>query len=1301
MNENRDAAGMGATEYVTVRFESPAFSGEDVHLRRLSGHEAMSKPFDYELYLLARDYGAVDPQALLDNSATLVFQRGDDDGGARLVHGMIASVDDCFECEWGFTGYRVRFVPRVWRLSLHETLDIFMDLNVPGIVAKVLKAAGFQEKLDFEFRLMGKYPVRDFVVQYKETDLNFISRLTEHLGITFFFEHRDGRDAIVFADGNIAFKAIGEESAVLYNRGETAQGVFALEARTQAVPSKVVVRDYNYRNPSLDVMAEELVPEGRDGQVVEYGVHCKDPEEAAVLAKVRAQEISAGRRVFRGESHEHRFAPGFIFTLEEGPGGDTPLLLTEVRNTAVQSVFQHTDGAEAPYTNDFRAIAKTTTYRPPRVTPKPRVHGTITGIVEPSDNQQYADIDDRGRYRVKFLFDTAAPGERKASKPVRMAQPSAGPGYGIHFPLRPFTEVLVTCVDGDPDRPIIAGAVPNPQTDSPVVADNSRKNVIRTGGANEIEIDDSEGSERIKMTTPHGNTVLQLGAPNAANAGGTLSTTQHLALGGGLGVNVVGGFTNYWALVDTKWGSCIYSNARDANTAELVAAGASLIGSVSGITKAAFAWTAEAKKARVGNARACWDAKKARDDAQAGQARKDAILAAYPSEAELDQMLADAEAAKSAAEAALLTANALGAQTRATPVNSEDIAAALALDPIAYPNASSISALQAAAQRLKAFADGPSPDFGSDAYSDLRAEFVAAACALEDESGQALRGTPENPGGALAAQLAAGSALEDFIASNTKIDENGNAVLPDLSRPEYAPLLRAFNTATAEYSRASKAVNDLSSAHLAAEQLESSVLRNEAAREGDLDDAECNVRQAETALAAAEANILAIESLRNSRAAAQEEANEAAAAATKAQADWEEANTDGKCDAILADDDLDEDDEIAEGEADVERNDSVLATWDLVNWGITDAAGSLFAVWVNWKAYLERAKLRNAANAYWLAGKPKGSLFATAATGSAPKEFKASTDAPACATCALPKPPPGAAHEGWPEQLGVAKGLRLPVPFESEVADGRNWHIVGSTHNVSVQADERAQIASKFHTLVTGGVQVAVTAGQQLSVTSKGKAELFAKSELVLTSPNKIDIRVEGAATPPNAGTVRISAGDNVILLENEAGLEKIELNHKSKLTVQLSEAGLVITMGTATQSITINDAKDVTVNSSQADGTINLNATGAGGKINLVADKADAKISLAAAAGEISLSAKKVAITGTESATFTANTLEVLGSQIALKQGVAALEATQTVMGDKLAANAAAIEESAATIAAQRAALAQLSSDLQALVFL
>src|SRR5690606_34820472 len=108
----------------------------------------------------------------------------------------------------------------------------------------------------------------------------------------------------------------------------------------------------------------------------------------------------------------------------------------------------------------------------------------------------------------------------------RMAQPHTGPGYGFHFPLRHGVEVLITFIDGDPDRPIISAAVPNPQTPSVVGSNNGTRNIIRTGAGNEINIDDTEGAERIKLSTPYGSSSFQLGAPNLPSAGASLNTSD-------------------------------------------------------------------------------------------------------------------------------------------------------------------------------------------------------------------------------------------------------------------------------------------------------------------------------------------------------------------------------------------------------------------------------------------------------------------------------------------------------------------------------------------------------------------------------------------------------------------------------------------------------------------------------------------------------------------------------------------------------------------------------------------------------
>ncbi|WP_438019745.1 type VI secretion system tip protein TssI/VgrG [Sorangium sp. So ce315] len=511
-------------DILSARLESRAFSADAVELHDLTGREVISQPFEFQLHVVCKSPDGLDEEALLAEPAALVFLRGDRE--ERRLFGVISVVRDALHTETLHMAYTLTFVPRAFRLTLTETSEIFMDLSVPEIIKRKLERAGLHEGDDFELRLVSNYPPREYVVQYKETDLQFVSRLAEHLGISFFFEHRDGRDVVVFSDANSGFQPIaGDGRAHFYPRGDRI-GVYRLEGTTRTVPNRYVVKDYNYRTPHVPLMAAATVSEASGGDIVEYGAHFKTPDEGERIAVIRAEELRAGRRVFEGASDVQVLGAGAKLTLEGHPRGDIELLLVEVRHRLQQATLNTGTGEERPYENEFRAIPYATTYRPPRVTPKPKVHGVITGVIDAAEKGQYAEVDESGRYRVRFLFDTSSAEDGKASRLIRMAQPHAGAGYGFHFPLRSGVEVILTFIDGDPDRPIIAGAVPNPQTPSTVDVKNARRNVIRTGGGNEINIDDNEGEERIKLSTPYGGATFQLGAPNTPEAGAAMTTTE-------------------------------------------------------------------------------------------------------------------------------------------------------------------------------------------------------------------------------------------------------------------------------------------------------------------------------------------------------------------------------------------------------------------------------------------------------------------------------------------------------------------------------------------------------------------------------------------------------------------------------------------------------------------------------------------------------------------------------------------------------------------------------------------------------
>ncbi|WP_437326178.1 type VI secretion system Vgr family protein [Sorangium sp. So ce381] len=469
------------SDSLDIRLELSGFSSDLLQVNRLSGREAISQLFTFEVEVACPSDAGVDGQTLTGESVAIVFEQ--DGVELRRVHGMIAEVHDLLANLRDYRAYRLRIVPRAFRLTLVETTEISMNKAVPDIIKQKLELVGLSGS-DVELRLTGTYPPREFTVQYQETDLAFVSRLAEHAGISFFFEHQDGQDTMVFTDGAGFKPAAGAESVHFRERGET-RDVFELEARSRLVPSVYVARDYNYRQPMLDLTSEHVLSTGYAGGIVEYGGHYKTPAEGKALAQVRAEERQATQLVYAGRSSVCAIGAGGRSVLEGHPSLESlDLLFVEVEHRASQAAGGLGGGDEPRrYVNTFRAIPGKNTYRPPRVTKAPRIGGVVTGIVDagPGGGGNDAQIDDQGRYMVRFLFDTGAAGG-VTSRPVRMLQNHAGANYGTHFPLKPGTEVLIAFVNGDPDRPVIVGAAPNPLTPSPVNSANRSTHRIKTQG---------------------------------------------------------------------------------------------------------------------------------------------------------------------------------------------------------------------------------------------------------------------------------------------------------------------------------------------------------------------------------------------------------------------------------------------------------------------------------------------------------------------------------------------------------------------------------------------------------------------------------------------------------------------------------------------------------------------------------------------------------------------------------------------------------------------------------------------------
>ncbi len=471
------------------------------------GDEAVSQPFRFVVNLVSTDPD-IDFDTVVNAKASLLMLRGDD---VAPVHGIVTDFQQgrMVSITMGDRYlYRAVLVPRLHRLSFSHQSRIFQNLTVEEIVTKVLAESDLSGA-DVQFKLTGRYSAREYCTQYKESDLQFIQRLLEYEGIRYYFEHEEDSEVLVITDDPSATQGIDGDDGVHYHLGgglaaaETTETIREFVTNQRIVTGRVVLKDYNYRTPGLALKSESQLNGDMPGVFYDYGIHVKDAGEGMRLAKVRNEEIECQREQMIGQSDCLRLRAGASFDLKSHYRDETnqSYLLTHVHHAGRQpdaSPFIAADLDVPEYTNAFTCIPATAPYRPPRVTPEPKIPGVMTAMVE-SGGGDYAYLDDQGRYRLKMPFDLSDATDGSASKAIRLAQPYTGPDYGQHFPVHKGAEMVFACVDGHVDRPLGLATVPNPSQQSPVTSGNSPQNVIRTWGKNELTFDDTKGSENIYM----------------------------------------------------------------------------------------------------------------------------------------------------------------------------------------------------------------------------------------------------------------------------------------------------------------------------------------------------------------------------------------------------------------------------------------------------------------------------------------------------------------------------------------------------------------------------------------------------------------------------------------------------------------------------------------------------------------------------------------------------------------------------------------------------------------------------------
>jgi type VI secretion system secreted protein VgrG len=497
---------MAYTQEERICQVSSPLGGEALLLADMSARESISSPFYFDMHFLSQTED-IDFAAVIGKPLCVQVTLGN--GNDRYFHGIVSRFSQG-SAEGGFASYRAEVVPWISLLRRRAGCRIFQHKTVPDIIKAVLTETGFG---DVEFQLAGDFPEREYCVQYRETDLNFISRLAEEEGIGYFFRHSAERHTLVFFNSPSAAAPCPGQASVPY---ASAVGLSVIGAsirefsvERELASGRYSITDYNFEDPSMNLLATTLssAPIGGNERFEIYdhpGEYLK-LAEGERLVKFRMQAEEAASIKISAQSDCGAFVPGYRFDLQGHFRADynTSYLLTHVTHQVSQAIASGAGGGESTYANTFSCIPHSVPFRPLQRTLKPVISGVQTATVVGASGKEI-DVDDHGRVIVQFHWDREGKRDENSSCRVRSSQVWAGKGWGSVSIPRIGQEVIVDFLEGDPNRPMITGRVYNGQNKLPYgdggVVSGLKSNTTPGGnGSNEMSMDDTKGKEKITI----------------------------------------------------------------------------------------------------------------------------------------------------------------------------------------------------------------------------------------------------------------------------------------------------------------------------------------------------------------------------------------------------------------------------------------------------------------------------------------------------------------------------------------------------------------------------------------------------------------------------------------------------------------------------------------------------------------------------------------------------------------------------------------------------------------------------------
>jgi len=490
--------------------------GEILNVHDFAVKEGISELFSVSIVARAKK-PAVDLQGIVGKKATLKIVAGWEYVkalGTRSWSGIVNYIEQvqAQSADAGLSTYRVNIVPDLWKLSQRVNHRIFQHLTVPEIADLLLSEWGIVPIWEAD---RAACPVLEMRVQYGESDFNFLNRLLEEVGIAYIFREVGGKTKLVLSD-SLHTGTARASIPFVDNPNEAAQKEYVMHVRLghNVRPGAHVIRDYDFQRPSFVLTGTAPPSAAPENKYEQYhyspGGFVKEPSAGMPgihdqmlgtnLATRGLQSLRTDKRHVSFTTNTVDLNAGTVFSISNHLHPD----LAESSRLLVTS-FNISGSPNDEWSMSASAVFAdpAAPYRPPIITTKPRIFGVQSAqVVGPLGQEIY--LDEYGRIKVQFPWDREGTYNEKSSCWVRVGQGWSGTGYGMLVHPRIGQEVLITFIDGDPDRPIVTGRVhnelqkvPYPLPENMTVSTWKSQSSPATGGFNEIKFEDKAAKELV------------------------------------------------------------------------------------------------------------------------------------------------------------------------------------------------------------------------------------------------------------------------------------------------------------------------------------------------------------------------------------------------------------------------------------------------------------------------------------------------------------------------------------------------------------------------------------------------------------------------------------------------------------------------------------------------------------------------------------------------------------------------------------------------------------------------------------